>query len=528
MRRQAPIKRSSTGQRTIAGSKPVDVANLDDRPLSIHVTRDGKYLVVPLPYEVWILSASTLEVVRTIECPSAEPSVCEGAKDGQLWIGGHHLYFGNVFATALTKVGSKLGDFVDRVVLLRPGLLCGVGAQGEVLWDIDKETVVHRRKVSERVVTGLVNLDGRALWADGSSTAWLIDPDRVSGYTQLKLRATSPGDVDSEGVAALGTTTTGRAILCARDGAVAWTGRHLRIDGERVPRLAPRQAAPLACAGDERWVYVLRPRGLLQRFLVEQPKPPPGEEDSFVPLPEAEETRLQWPATCMLLLGTGANSPTPRLLFGGPQAEGMLGRLWRVDPDALTWHKVALGKRTLVEPRPAEPEGTKRPDFTPTRSKLSGPPLSALKVDAVLGADPAQVFVTHGHGTLLERPVVRRPPGDVLPGDALLLPAMVRFREGTARPALVLWPGTPDAGREPPPLRWLAWADNPRGWISLETPEIRRQGWSRADVFPMQVAIAAAPTVAGNREPLPDKWVDPELFAALARECKKMLKVLWE
>ena len=74
----------------------------------------------------------------------------------------------------------------------------------------------------------------------------------------------------------------------------------------------------------------------------------------------------------------------------------------------------------------------------------------------MLGADPAQVFVTHAHGALLERPVVRRPPSDVLPGDAVLLPAMVRFREGTARPALVYWPGTPDATREPPPMRWFA------------------------------------------------------------------------
>ncbi|MFY0540330.1 hypothetical protein [Nannocystis pusilla] len=242
MRRQAPIKRSSTGQRTIAGSKSADVANLDDRPLSIHITRDGKHLVVPLPYELWILGVNSFEVVRTIECANPEPSVSEGAKDGSLWIGGHHLYFGSVFSTALTKVGSKLGDFVDRVALVRPSVLCGVGATGEILFDVDKENPLHRRKVSERTVTGLVNLDGRALWADGSATAWLIDPDRPSGYTQLKLRATSPTDVDAEGIAALGTTTTGRAVLCARDGAVAWTGKHLRVDGERFlawPRARP-------------------------------------------------------------------------------------------------------------------------------------------------------------------------------------------------------------------------------------------------------------------------------------------------
>jgi hypothetical protein len=63
--------------------------------------------------------------------------------------------------------------------------------------------------------------------------------------------------------------------------------------------------------------------------------------------------------------------------------------------------------------------------------------------------------------------------------------------------------------------------------MPLETPQIRAQGWSRTDLFPMQVALSAVPTVAGNRAAIPEKWVDPELFQALARECKKLLKVLW-
>lgn len=526
MRRQAPVKRSSTGQRTIAGSKSADVANLDDRPLAIGLSRDGKHLIVPLPYEVWIVSLQTLEVERAIEVPSPSPFASEGAKDGQLWIGGHHLYFGNLFSTTAAKIGTKLGDFVDRVALLRPGVLCGVGSQGEVLWDVDKEAPLHRRKVSERDVLGLVQVEGRAVFADGSQTAWVIDPDHPQGYSQLKLRATSPVEVDAEGLSALGTTSAGRCILCARDGAVAWTGRYLRLDAEKFPRTPPRQSSPLAATGDERWIYVLRPKGLLQRFLVDAPRAPAGEEDSFTPPPEAQECRLQWPAETMLLLG--ASHGPLRLVLGGPQAEGMLGRLWRVDPEALEWQPLRLGKRALVEPKPAAEPVDRRPDFTPTRSKLSGSPLAALKVDPVLGADAQQVFVTHGHGALLERPVVRRPPSDVMPGDALLLPAMVRFREGTARPALLLWPGTPHADREPPPTRWLAWGDNPRDWVALETPQIREQGWSRADLFPMQVALAAAPTVAGNREALPEKWVDPELFQALARECKKLLKVIWD
>ena len=520
MRRQAPIKRSPTGQRTIAGVKTdTESVALDDRPLAIHLSRDGKHLIVPVPYEVWVLHFATLDVERTIPLPSAEPTVSEASKDGALWIGGHHLHYGSLFATTVTKVGTKLADFVDRVCIIKPGLLCGVGHQGEVLWDIEKETPVHRRKVSEHPVLGLVAVDGRAVWADGSQNVWVIEPEHPSGYMQLKLRTTSQADVDAEGIVALGLTTTGRCILAARDGAVGWTGRGLRFDAERFPRLPLRAAAPLAVAGDERWVYVLRPRGLLQRFLIEQPKPPPGEEDSFEPLPEAEETRLQWPAEAMLLHSSG-------LVFGGPQADGTLGRLWRVAPGSLTWQTIKLGKRTLVEPKPPEAVDN-RPNFTPTRSKLTGAPLSELKVDAVLGADLQQVFVTHAHGALLERPVVRRPASDVLPGDALLLPAMVRAREGTARPALVLWPGTPDPHREPPEPQWLVWGDKPRGWMPLETPQIREQGWSRTDLFPMQLALAAAPAVAGNRQPIPDKWVDPELFQALARECKKLLKVLW-
>ena len=36
----------------------------------------------------------------------------------------------------------------------------------------------------------------------------------------------------------------------------------------------------------------------------------------------------------------------------------------------------------------------------------------------------------------------------------------------------------------------------------------------------------AAP-LPGHRTPLPSRWVDAELFAALGRECKKLLKVIW-
>jgi hypothetical protein len=115
----------------------------------------------------------------------------------------------------------------------------------------------------------------------------------------------------------------------------------------------------------------------------------------------------------------------------------------------------------------------------------------------------------------------------VMPADVAILPAMVRFREGGARPALLLWPGTKDPEREPPEPTWLVWGDAPREWIPLTTPRIREQGWSRPALFPMQVALASAPMLAGHRQPLPERWVDPEQFTALARECKRLLKVLW-
>ena len=49
------------------------------------------------------------------------------------------------------------------------------------------------------------------------------------------------------------------------------------------------------------------------------------------------------------------------LVLGGGRADGALGRLWTVDPDALEWRDLALGRRVLAEPPPppdpsAEPE----------------------------------------------------------------------------------------------------------------------------------------------------------------------------
>lgn len=522
-------------RRTVAGRAAGMVVALDDRPLELAFSRDGKRLVVTLPYEVWILSASTLEVERTIPLKSAWPSGFEG-DEGVLWIGGQHLHRSGLFGTAATKVGSKLGGFVDRVCLIRPRQLCGVGSHGEVLWDVGKEEVIHRRKASEHAVLGLLPTpDGRAVWAGGESHAWVIDPDHPSGYTKLKLRHTSPVPVPAEAIVALGRTHGGACVLAARDGAVAWTNRGLRLVGERHLEhegLAP----PLSVAGDSQWIYVLRPAGVIHRFLIAPPKPAPqkdtksagtrGARDGATQaqepeIPEAEHSRLRRRATCLAVAEDG------RLVLAGPHADDHLGRLWREDPAALTWEPLPLGRRALVEQAEPEPEVSKVPNFVATRTKVSGAPLASVKVDDVLAGKPS-LWLTRPSGALLERPIQRAKVDDVMAGDAVLLPAMVRLHEGTARPALLLWPGVADDEREVIPPQWLTWGDEPRGWMPLRTLEIRAQGWSRRDVFPLQIALPrAVPELPGRRAPLSERWVDAELFVALGRECKKLLKVLW-
>jgi len=527
------------GRRTVAGRSSAPLVNLDDHPLALAVSRDGKRVLVTLPYDVWIVSAPTLEVERTIPLDTPRPSVFEG-DEGVLWIGGQHLYRSTLLSTAAAKHGSKLGGFVDHVCQIRSRLLCGVGTQGEVLWDVVKEEVVHRRKVAEHGVLALVpTADGRVVWAGGESHAWVIDPDHPQGYTKLKLKHTSPADVPAEAIVALGTTVEGGCVLAARDGAVAWTNRGLRLVGERHLRgEATAGARPLAIASDAQHVYVLRPAGVLHRFLLAQPKPEPAKgleakkggpsrgkpESESEPLPEAEQCRLRRLATCIAIGEDG------QLVLAGPHADDQLGRLWREDPGALTWEPLPLGQRTLVEPEPAAPEGEAAkvvPSFVATRSKPSGEPITAIKVDDVLAGAPG-LWVTKPSGTLLERPAQPMAEADVMPGDAVILPAMVRMHEGTARPALLLWPGVADDDREPMDPQWLVWGDRPRGWMPLRTPEIRAQGWSRRDVFPLQLALPREPpALPGHRVSLPSRWVDAELFVALGRECKKLLKVLW-
>lgn len=510
---------TASARRTVATKATSDMVGLDDRPLSLQLSRDRKRVIVCLPWEVWIVNESSLEVEKAIELPVRRPSVFEAEDEGVLWIGGAHLHRGSLWSATATKVGSKLGGFVDRVCMVRPRILCGVGTQGEVLWNVEDESFLHRRKAHEHDVCGLVaSADGRAVWVDGSPHAWVIDPDHPSGYMKIKLKATSPAEVEHEGVVAIAMTAEGRCLLGARDGAVAWTNRALRIVGERYPAA---DAMPLALAGNERWVYALRPGAVLHRFLVAQPEPDPDAKEEPPPLPEAQTVRLSRPATCMAVNADG------KLLLAGPHADDQLGRMWREDPETLPWEPLRLRTRTLVEAVPAEEPATpKKPDFTPTRTKLAEHPIAEIKVDDVLGTDPP-FWITRDTGAMLERPTAIHPADEVLAGDALLLPAMFRLHGGDARPGLVLWPGAPE-GRPVGPVQLLTWGDNPRGWMQLSTPSIRKQGWSRREVFPIEVALRNdPPNVAGNRPTLPKRWNDHELFAALAKECKKLLKVLW-
>ena len=532
-----------------SGGGSNDELALDDRPLAVALSVDARHLIVTLPHEIWIVDAKTLSAQRTIPLSAARPSVAEGW-EGALWIGGQHLHRASLHASSATKIGSKLGGYVDHVALIRDDLLCCVGSAGELLWDIDREGPTHKRKSPGPGATHVVSTtDGRGVFCDGTETAWVIDPAHVAGYAQLRLSATSPVSVASEAIVCIGRTPAdrgGRVLLGAVDGGIAWTTHDLRLAGERVP-VGKRDLTPLSLVGDERWVYVLRRRGILQRFLIAQPpapkradkkkaqghRPLPGQqnpEPEPPPLPDAQEVRLDKLAECMTLIIEGDKRT---LVLGGGRADGALGRLWMVEPDALEWSDLALSKRVLAEPPPppdpdAEPPPPQRPSFIATKNKLSGPKISAIAVDDIVNAH-VDYWLTPTTGSLLERPTERRPKSEILPGDALLLPAMVRFSEGTARPALLVWPGMVEDHEGPPPeTSMLVWGDEPRAWMALETPEIRLQKWSRTDVFPIQVALASVPEgVPGKRSKIDPKWVDREHFDALAKECKKLLKVLW-
>ena len=301
-------------RRTVATKATESGLALDDRPLAIVPMRDGKRLLVVLPYELWTVEreGEELRFVQNIELRSARPSVSEG-EGGSLWIGGDHLFRGRAFATEHEKFGSKLGGFVDHVAVLRPGLLAGVGPRGEVLIDTQKEAVIHQRKSKEGTATSVcASADERAIFADQSGAAWVIDPAHPGGYTQLRFETRSEHDPPEEAIVRVQVDGRGRCLIAARDGAVAWTRPSLRREGEAYAPLPAGERACLALDADRWWMYALRPRGRLQRFLLEAPPPPEPEPSTGrgrpapePPAPPAhEELRLSRPASCMACIET--------------------------------------------------------------------------------------------------------------------------------------------------------------------------------------------------------------------------------
>ena len=515
------------------------------------MTRDEKRLVVAMPHTVAVFERvdGSLREGQTIELTDDAPRVTED-EEQRLWIGGSHLHRGGLFSDKVEKFGSKLGGYVEHVALLRPGLLCGVGGQGEVLLDLESQAVLHRRRAREgHACSVAATADERAIFADGGPSAWVIDPAHPAGYTQLRFERASEHAPSEEGIVLVAVDHKGRALLAARDGAVAWTTSSLRRDGEAFSELAATERLPLALTADDHWMYVLRPRGRLQRISI-APLPDDGEEvakpNSAKPnpakrdrrgngpksapephQPRLQELRLPREATTMAILRAPEGD---NLVFGGPQNDGFLGRLWTTPiegEDALAWEDAPLTQRPLRE---APPATDATPNFAQVRHRLDEAQrrLGEIEVDDVLSGDTSH-WVTAAQGSnLLERPITGIPVEEVLGGDTLLLPALIRAREGTVRPALVLWPGVPeDRDREAKPLRWLVWGDDPRGWMPLTTPEIRRQRWTRRDIFPLQACLARCPEVPGRRAKIPSRWIDAEQYEALARECKKLLKVVW-
>lgn len=529
MARRAPTtrRRQSGGtRRTIVGEKRRDVLALDDVACAIYPSRDLKRLIVSLPHEVWLVARKDLSVQRRIPVPIAQPSVAEDLS-GQLWFGGGLLYAGSSWGDQISKLGTKLSGFVDRVCLLRPGLLCGVGAAGQVLWDLESGTEAHRRKASEGDVTSLVaTADERAVFTNGKSHAWMIDPNHPTGYAQLRLKETSPAAQRAEIIDRVGLTSTGRVLLAARDGATGVTHADLRIDASWFPQGDIAALRPLAVGGDAHFAYVLRPHGRVQRFCYAAPPQEDGSPGALDAFPPAE-TELNQAASTFCVIADPETHETS-LVFCGPRAHGQLGTLWIANPSTLDWQPLKLGARQLVETPPETPT-VAAPSFTATRNKIDGAPLASLSVDALLRPS-MEVMLTTPKGTLHDRPHMPVAGRSLLPADTLLLPAMFRLKEGTARPGMIVWSGVVDDSEAPtPPLQFITWGNDPAtGWIELTTPAIRAQRWSRAEVFPLQVAISRLPEAApGRRAKIPRAWHDEALFSALARECQKAMKVLW-
>lgn len=542
-RRVGDGRRPGGGQRRIIASNakrgPHELL-LDDRPLALISSRDQKWVYAIVPYAICVLDFELRRVERVIELPHPKPSLWED-QDHQLWIGGHHLYIAHAFSGKAQKVGSKLAGWVDQIIGLdEEGLLFGVGSQGEILLERDTRKERFRRSAHHNGPFDLCALqDTRPLFCHGQRGAHIVDIHHLDGYTQLRLKDQDDWENPRQALSKCYRAPDchpERVFLAAQDGAVAWTGPGLRLDASLYlaePGPAPQ---PLALFADPRWLYVLRERGELCRYLLAPPKLKNKSKDPWSkgrvakdPLPRAQRCRLGKIATTMngrwepAAPDSEDDAPRTELRFGA--AKGQLGIVWSLKPESLEWENLTLGERLHSE-APVQ----SAPNFVATRHRFEGPRIQDfLEVDTLLN-DAQGIWVSgSGSNSVLDRSIRSIAPCELMPQDSLVLAAMFRFAQGTARPGWVYW----SAKGEQPSIRYFVWGDEPRQWIELITPELRRQKWERRSVFPMQVALSAtgleelSQQKDSRYDKLPSRWQDRELFAALAKECRKLLRVLW-
>lgn len=547
----APMAQSSRQPRPTAGKRRRIVAGnksrsdkglpLDDAPFDLIVSRDGKWVFALVPYGIRVLPIDLSRVERSIDLPHPQPSLWEDEQH-ELWIGGHHLYKVHAFSGQPSKVGSKLSGWVDKITgLERDNLLLGIGSQGELLLDRTTLKEHFRRQHSHQGPFDLCALSpDKAMLCHGQSVGHLLDLNHLNGYTQLGFKHKDDWENPAQRICLSYHNPNqhpDRLFFAAQDGSVAWTGQGMRLQASRYLPRPRRNSKPLAMFADRRWLYLLLQGGQLQRHLLtplnlkkKAQEPRKGTKVAQDPLPAAQKARLPKIATAMMGRCLDASSdpniaPDTALGFASSQAKGQLGLVWSCKPDALEWENLELGPRAQSDaPEP------KAPSFVSTRHRFDGEDISkVLTVDEVL-TGACSLWVTGTPSSrVVDRSLKPLSVSEVMPLDALVLPAMLRFANSDARPGWIYWSPSGDAAS----LRYFVWGDSPRAWVELCTPELRVQKWSRSEVFPLQVALRSQgledlPQASDPRyEALPPAWKDPELFAAMAKECRQRLKVLW-
>lgn len=547
----APMAQSSKQPRPPAGKRRRIVAGnkarsekglgLDDCPFALIPSKDGKWVFALVPYGIRVLPASLSCVERSIDLPHPQPSLWED-EDHELWIGGHHLYKVHAFSGKPSKVGTKLSGWVDKIVgLERDKLLLGIGPQGEILLERSTLKEHFRRQHPHQGPFDVCALDSdKAMLCHGQSVGHLLDLNHLKGYTQLGFKDKDPWENPAQRIILSYHSPTHhpeRLFFAAQDASLAWTGQGLRLEASLYLPKPGRHTKPLAMFADRRWLYLLLQGGVLHRHLLTPPKLKNKEQDprkrakvAQDPLPAAQKTRLPKIATAMLGQSMDRSTdpnlaPETTLQFASAQAKGQLGLVWNCKPEDLDWQNLELGARNETKAPQAQ-----APSFVPTRHRFEGEKLATgLSVDDILTGSPQQWVTGSQSNRIVDRSFKAIEVPELMSLDSLVLPAMLRLANSDARPGWIYW----SPSGETPSLRYFVWGDNPRAWIELSTPELREQKWSRTEVFPLQVALRSTglhelPQSADDRyERIPAAWKDAELFAAMAKECRQRLKVLW-